>query len=124
MSLQPVEIAFALYPVSDIERARKFYEGALGLKVGLQKEFTPGKWWIEYELGNTSLGITNFDAPSGQKGPGIAIEVANFEAALAALKAAGIAITWGPHEAPTCHTFGVKDPDGNELYIHQRKAKA
>jgi len=122
MSIQATEIAFALYPVSDVERARKFYEGALGLKVGMQKEFAPGKWWIEYELGNTALGITNFAPPSGQKGPGIAIEVADLDAALASLQAADVTITWGPHESPMCHTFGVRDPDGNELFFHRRQA--
>jgi len=33
-----------------------------------------------------------------------------------------VAITWGPNEFPVCHSFALKDPDGNDLYIHQRKA--
>ena len=33
MSLQVIEIAFSAYPVTDIPRARAFYEGVLGLKV-------------------------------------------------------------------------------------------
>lgn len=124
MSIQALEIAFAMYPVSDVVRARHFYEQVLGLKVGLQQEFAPGKWWIEYELGNTALGITNFEPPAGQKGPAIVIEVADYDAALATLRAAHIAVTWGPHDSPPCRSFGVRDPDGNELFFHQRKPKA
>jgi catechol 2,3-dioxygenase-like lactoylglutathione lyase family enzyme len=33
------EIAFVAYPVTDIARARKFYEGVLGLKPNAQLEY-------------------------------------------------------------------------------------
>jgi catechol 2,3-dioxygenase-like lactoylglutathione lyase family enzyme len=111
-----------MYPVSDVERARRFYEGSLGLKVGTAMEFAPGKWWIEYDIGPSGLGITNFAPPSGQKGPSIAIEVPDIDAALATLRAANIAVTWGPNDndTPVCRSIGVTDPDGNELFFHQR----
>jgi predicted enzyme related to lactoylglutathione lyase len=121
MSIQPLEIAFAMYPVSDVARARQFYEGTLGLKVGTAMEFAPGQWWIEYDIGPSGLGITNFAPPSGQKGPSIAIEVADLDAAFASLQAAKVAITWGPNDTPVCRSIGVRDPDGNELFFHQRK---
>jgi predicted enzyme related to lactoylglutathione lyase len=121
MSIKATDFAFALYPVSDIDRARKFYEGALGLKPGAQMEFSPGTWWIEYDIGSTALGITNFEKPDCRKGPAVALEVTDYDAALATVKAAGLEITWGPNDFPPCRCFGIKDPDGNELYIHQRK---
>ena len=36
--MQVTEIAFSMYPVTDIKRARAFYEGTLGLTPGLVYE--------------------------------------------------------------------------------------
>ncbi len=126
-AFQVTGIAFAIYPVTDVVRARKFYEESLGLKVGAEMEFAPGKWWVEYDAGGPSaLAITNFESPAmnATKSPGVALEVSNYEAALALVRAAGVTITWGPNEFPVCRSFAVKDPDGNDLYFHQRKSHA
>ena len=43
------KVAFTYYPVTDVARARKFYEETLGLKsgsVGNQGD----NWWVEYDL--------------------------------------------------------------------------
>ncbi len=120
-------IAFALYQVTDVARARQFYGGTLGLTVCAEMEFAPGMWWIEYDLGGPSaLALTNYKLPgaSAAPSPGIAVEITNYEETLAAVKAAGIALTWGPNEFPVCHSFAIKDPDGNDLYFHQRKSHA
>lgn len=122
--IRPVGIAFALYHITDVPRARRFYEQTLGLKTCSESEFAPGQWWIEYDVGGPSgLGVTNFEFPGANCGPtsGIAIEVENHDEILAGLQAAGVAITWGPNDFPPCHCFGIKDPDGNDLYIHQKK---
>jgi predicted enzyme related to lactoylglutathione lyase len=123
MSIQVKDFAFVMYPVTDIPRARKFYEEILGLKTCMEMEFSPGQWWIEYDVGTSALGITNFAPPSCTKGPSAALEVADYDAALATIKAANIAITFGPNEWPSCNCFGIKDPDGNDLFLHQRKAR-
>lgn len=117
-------LAFALYHVTDVARARKFYEGTLGLKTCMEMEFAPGKWWVEYDAGGPSaLAITNFESPATNQAPspGVALEVSNYDEALAAVRTAGIAITWGPNDFPVCHCFAIKDPDGNDLYFHRRK---
>ena len=49
-------IAFVGVPVTDLKRARSFYEDVLGLKVS--DEMMGGKW-IEYSLGNNTLAIAN-----------------------------------------------------------------
>ena len=46
--MKVTNIAFAGIPVTDIKRARAFYEGVLGLKPSA--EFADGVW-IEYEIG-------------------------------------------------------------------------
>ena len=123
-SLNVTGIAFALYHVTDVARARKFYGETLGLKTCMEMEFAPGKWWVEYDVGPTAIAITNFESAGANTGksPGVALEVSNYDEALALIRAAGIEIAWGPNEFPVCHSFAVKDPDGNDLYIHQRKA--
>src|SRR3954470_10704447 len=82
-------IAFTGIPVTDIKRARAFYEGVLGLKVS--GEFAEGVW-IEYEIGGATLAIGSVGdqwKPSPD-GTSVAIEVDDFEAAVKDLKAANV----------------------------------
>ena len=58
MGLTITDIPFIGYPVSDMKRAREFYEGILGLKPGeIDHEIQqmPGKYWVEYEIGSQTL---------------------------------------------------------------------
>ena len=121
MSIQVKELAFVFYPVTDVALARKFYEGLLGLKTGLQTEFGPGQWWIEYDIAGQALAISN--ALPGKPASSLALEVANLDDAITAVKAAGYTISTDLLEFPPCRMFIVKDADGNEITLHQRKAK-
>ena len=38
-------------------------------------------------------------------------------------RAAGVTVAMDVMEFPPCRIFFVKDPDGNQLGLHQRKAK-
>lgn len=123
--IRPTGIVFALYPVSDIVRARRFYAETLGLAVCAEMEFAPGMWWVEFDAGGPSaLAITNYKMAGANTTPtsGVALEVEGYDALIARLHEQAVAITWGPTEFPTCHCFAVKDPDGNDLYFHRRKA--
>ena len=51
----------------------------------------------------------------------LALEVDDFENAVAELKAAGVPVSFEPMESPVCHFAIVRDPDGNALMIHKRK---
>lgn len=116
-------IAFTGYPVTDMPRARAFYEGLLGLKPGDTWEHD-GRSWIEYDLGPATLAISNMSAewkPSSD-GPVAALEVVDFAAAMAKLRENNIRFTFGPADMPTCEMAIVLDPDGNSLAIHRRKA--
>ena len=121
MSLQIKEFAYVLHPVTDVARARKFYEGLLGLKASVEVEFTPGQWWIEYDVAGQALAISN--GIPGAKAACLTLEVADLDAALAACRAAKADVAFEPMEFPPCRMFGLKDPDGNQLGLHQRKAK-
>jgi predicted enzyme related to lactoylglutathione lyase len=113
-------IAFVGIPVTDMKRARKFYEEVLGLKVS--EEMMSGRW-VEYEVGDDTLAIANVGEqwrPSDQ-GTGAALEVEDFEEAIKRLKDRHIPFTAEPADTPCCHMAIVQDPDGNNLVIHKLK---
>lgn len=116
------EIAFSSYPVTNVPRARAFYEGVLGLSVTANMDMGDQGHWIEYDIGAGTLGIGRYDGwkPTGD-GCTVGLEVDDFEEAVATLKNAGVPITMGPIETPVCHMVMVSDPDGNTVIIHKRK---
>jgi predicted enzyme related to lactoylglutathione lyase len=122
--MKVIEIAFSCYPVTDLKRAKQFYENTLGLKQTTVWG-DDNQAWIEYDIGPSTLAITNF--PSEWKpspdGGGVALEVDNFDSAIAELKKAGAKFRVEPTESPVCHMAVVFDPDGNSVCIHKRKPK-
>jgi len=114
------KVAFTGIPVTDIKRARAFYEGVLGLKVA--GEFAEGIW-IEYELGPDTIAIGSVGdqwKPSAD-GTSVAIEVEDFEAAIKTLKEKNATFAAEGIESPVCRMAVVQDPDGNKIIIHKLK---
>jgi predicted enzyme related to lactoylglutathione lyase len=122
MSIQIKEVAFICHPVSDIARAREFYGKLLGLKTGLEIEFQPGLWWIEFDVAGVALAVSNAYPSTAGGGASLALEVADLDESLAAVKAAGIALTIDPMDFAGCRMFGIHSPDGHTVMFHQRKA--
>ena len=120
--MKVTEIAFSTYPVLDMDRARGFYEGVLGLKVTMNQDMGEKGHWIEYDIGAGTLGLGRYEGfkPSAD-GCTVAFEVDDFDQAVAVLKAANTPIKMGPLETPICHMLMVSDPEGNTLFIHKRK---
>jgi predicted enzyme related to lactoylglutathione lyase len=117
-----LEFAFIAYPVTDLDRAREFYEGTLGLK----RTASPNdaeKFWFEYEIGPHTLGIGKSPnwKPSSD-GPTLALEVDDFDLAIAELKNKGARFHMEPMQAPVCRMAVIFDPDGNKITIHKRNA--
>ena len=120
--MKVIEIAFTGYPVTNLRRARQFYEGVLGL--------TPTKVfgdettaWVEYDIGPSTLSLGN-GAPDWKPSPGggsVGLEVDDFDAAVSQLKASGAPFRLDPIETPVCRMAVVSDPDGNSITIHKRK---
>ena len=81
-------IAFTGYPITDVARAKSFYEQVLGLSPTVQFE-CDGKHWIEYDIGPHTLAISNMAGekwkPSGDGGAA-ALEVEDFDAAIDAAR--------------------------------------
>jgi predicted enzyme related to lactoylglutathione lyase len=115
-------IAFVGIPVTDMERARAFYEDVLGLKIADQMM---GGQWIEYVVGDDTLAIANVGeqwTPSDE-GTAAALEVENFNEAIKRLKDRQVPFAAESLETPCCHMAVVQDPDGNKLIIHKLKAE-
>lgn len=119
------KVAFTMYPVKDVARARKFYGETLGLKegsVGNQGE----QYWIEYDLpGGGCLALTNFvaDEPSASAGGAIAFEVEDLDALIADLKAKAVRFNSDVIASPVCRMAVISDSEGNSILLHQLKHK-
>lgn len=120
------KVAFTMYPVTDVARARKFYEQTLGLAVGLaggQGE----KFWVEYDLpGGGCLALTNTTGaePSANAGGTVAIEVSDLGSLMAHLKAAGVTFKSDVIRGPRCQMAVCLDSEGNALLLHQLERTA
>ncbi len=114
-------IAFTGIPVTDMKRARAFYEDVLGLKP--DPEMT-GEMWTEYSIGAGTLAIACIGEqwkPSNE-GTIAALEVENLEEAVARLKERKIA--YEEYPSPVCRMAAIQDPDGNKLVLHKLKTEA
>ena len=113
-------IGFVAIPVTDVKRARSFYEGVLSLSVA---EEMMGGQWVEYSVGDDTLAIANVGdswTPSDQ-GTAAAFEMEDFDEAIKRLKDRQVRFAAEPFETPCCHMAVVQDPDGNKLIIHKLK---
>lgn len=116
------EIAFTGTPVTDIKRAREFYEGVLGLKPTME---SAGGLWVEYDIGAGTFGIGCYGdvwKPSDQ-GTCVAFEVDNFDAEIARLKSLNVKFATEVMPTPVCQFAIICDPDGNRIMIHKRKPR-
>lgn len=114
-----------MLPVKDLDRARRFYEGCLGLKPGGLKP--DGKF--VYAVGGATLAL--FPKPEGTKADHTAISfrVADINASIAELKQAGV--VFEDYDFPGLKTVDhvcvlgaekaawFKDTEGNYLCLHE-----
>ena len=114
------EIAFTCYAVTNMPKARKFYEGVLGLK--LSRKFS--KNFVEYDVGSGTIavGCAPKQWQPSRKGTSAALEVEDFDAAVVHLKKKKVRFSIGPVESPICWMVGVRDPDGNVIVLHRSKS--
>lgn len=109
------DVAFVVYPVTDIVRSRAFYEQTLGLKTA--EIFGPS--WIEYQVGAATFVITDnfgFSAPSSS----VAFEVDDLDSQVATLRAAGVSFQGDINQFPSCRMALITDPDGSTICLHQK----
>jgi predicted enzyme related to lactoylglutathione lyase len=120
--LKITEIAFTCYPVTGMARARKFYEGVLGLKPAMVFGEPGAMQWTEYDIASGTLAL-GAGAPDWQPRPdgcSVALEVEDFDAAIAHLRANGAKFKMEPLPTPVCRMAMISDPDDNTICIHKR----
>ena len=114
-----------MLPVKDMDRARAFYEGSLGLKPG---GFRPDGKFV-YAVGGSTLAL--FPKPEGTQADHTAISfrVQDIAASIEELKRAGV--TFEDYDLPGLKTVNnvcvlgaekaawFKDSEGNYLCIHE-----
>ena len=119
------KVAFTMYPITDVARARRFYGETLGLEegsVGNQGD----NYWIEYDLpGGGCLALTNFtgDTPSDTSGGTVALEVEDLDRLMAELKGKGVVFKSDVIESPVCRMAVCLDSEGNAILLHQLKPR-
>jgi predicted enzyme related to lactoylglutathione lyase len=119
------EIAFTGYSVTNMKRAKAFYESLLGLtKSRGFGQHEGDDQWAEYDIGAGCLALITGAGdqwPPHPAGTAAAFEVDDFDGYVKKLREAGVTFIFEPQEHPGCRSAVVADPDGNWLMLHQRK---
>ena len=115
---------FISVPVTDMERAKRFY----GETLGLPEIEHPQQGFPEYQLGeNVSLYLLKMEnigqTFEGPHSASIALRVPDVAEAQKELEAKGVEFGGEPFDTGVCHMGIFKDPDGNRLMLHRRYAR-
>ena len=115
-------LAYTSHQVSDLDRARDFYEGLLGLKSTGSYAGT----WEEYDVNGETFAVWKSSKMTPEYfkkekvTAAVAFEVDDIEQLSKKLKKAGVKFLQEPtnHE-DHCITAYFEDPDGNIVTLHQ-----
>jgi catechol 2,3-dioxygenase-like lactoylglutathione lyase family enzyme len=111
-------VDFVSVLTQDLARAKRFYTEVLGLAIESEGESD-----MELRLGQVTLDVFDPSSIGQQFAPnpaGIAIRVADVDAARGELEAKGVAFDGETIETGVCKQAWFKDPDGNALMLHRR----
>ena len=102
----------------DIQRAKQFYAGTLGLAIESEGESD-----LEFRCGQVTLDV--FDPSSigrqfAVSPAGLALRVDDVDAARGELEAKGVQFDGETIQTSVCRMAFFKDPDGNALLLHRR----
>ena len=102
----------------DIPTAKRFYSETLGLE--LESE---GEHDMEFRCGQVTLDVfdpSSIGQPFAPSPAGLALRVADVDAARAELEAKGVVFDGETIVTGVCKQAWFKDPDGNALMLHRR----
>lgn len=116
------KVAFTMFPVSDFQRARSFYEDTLGFERGSSSD---SGTWTEYDLpGGGCLALFGgAGAKPSADGGSIAFEVEDLDALNLKLKAAGVTYRADMVPSPVCRMSIIADSEGNTIILHELKKR-
>ncbi|MDH2908830.1 MAG: VOC family protein [Candidatus Eremiobacteraeota bacterium] len=118
--LEVTDIAFTAYPARDVAALARFYRESLGIAFDEPYAENGVALYCEARVGSGYFSIMTAAwigvAPGSSAS--IAFEVADIEAAFAALRERGIA-TEEIHVTPVCKLGSFTDPEGNKVTLHE-----
>jgi predicted enzyme related to lactoylglutathione lyase len=108
-------IKVVLHPVSDLERAKPTYTALLGVPPTADSSY-----YVGFDVGGQHIGLVPGGGPQGMTAPVTFWEVADIEAKLAELTAAGATVKEAAHDVGGGRLVAtVTDSDGNDLGLLQ-----
>jgi catechol 2,3-dioxygenase-like lactoylglutathione lyase family enzyme len=111
---------FISVPVTDMERATRFYRDTLGLEQVSEDGFP------EFQLGQVSVYLLQLEnigsAFSGPHTAHVALRVPDVAETRAELESHGVEFEGETLDTGVCHMAFFRDPDGNALMLHRRYA--
>lgn len=119
------KLPFFVFSVSNIARAREFYEDVLQLRASRIFE-KDGNGVVDYDIGGARLMIVCGGHLYGDVKPGgmVAMEADTFSEVLAHLRARKVNFETAPVETSESQHVIVSDADGNRVIIHKMKGPA
>ena len=106
-----------LHPVSDLEKAKVVYTALLG-----QRPQTDGPYYVGFDVAGQHIGLVPGGGPQHMTSPVAYWHVADLEAKLAEVTAAGATVKEPAHDVGGGRLVAtVTDPDGNVLGLLQDK---
>ena len=104
-----------LHPVSDLAAAKVVYTALLGIEPQ-----TDSSYYVGFDLAGQHIGLLPNGGPQGMTSPVAYWEVADIDAKLTELTAAGATVTEAAHDVGGGRKVAtVTDPDGNVLGLLQ-----
>ena len=116
--MQVEHVDFVSFLTQDLARAKRFYTEVVGLEVE-----TEGEHDMELKAGQVTLDVfdpSSIGQPFAPSPAGIALRVADVDAARAELEAKGVEFDGETIVTGVCRQAWFKDPDGNALMLHRR----
>ena len=108
-------IQTVLHPVTDLAKAKAVYSALLGMQPSADSPY-----YVGYEAAGQQIGLVPGGGPQAMTTPVAYWRVADIEAKLAELTAAGATIHEAPHDVGGGRLVAtIKDPDGNVLGVFQ-----
>jgi predicted enzyme related to lactoylglutathione lyase len=108
-------IKIVLHPVSDLARAKVVYSALLGVSPQADSSY-----YVGFEAAGQQIGLVPGGGPQGMTSPVAYWQVADIEAKLAEVTAAGATVNEPPHDVGGGRLVAtVTDPDGNVLGLLQ-----
>ena len=119
--MEPLAVHHVSINVDDVEAARAFYVGTLGLtERGDRPDFGFGGAWLD--LGGQQVHLIEAGVPAAL-GQHFAILVTDLAATVAELRASGVTVSDPKPVGSNLQAF-LNDPAGNMVELHQQPARS